>query len=220
MHVVHIGPDHVQVNCGLKMVCRKKNGGGLPTNGRASPKFSLQFTFGLHFTLGCASLVHDPGHRSRIMSLLSKVNSKKFLNQTSQLFLLFTLFNSDEYYFQFFNFFWKKDGNKIIAGNWTFIGLTVDGIENKSTIYVNEDYGWTDPNDANYDGRKVHFDITNFEAMADVFKSTIRIGNNPSPCHSTLKVSEYRKWLNPRVLKLPSKYLLSGQLKFVVRSLP
>ena len=73
---------------------------------------------------------------------------------------------------------WKKDGNKIIAEKWTFIGVTVDGIKNISTIYVNEDYGWTDTNDANYDGRKVHFDIANFEAMADVFKSTIRIGKN------------------------------------------
>ena len=73
-------------------------------------------------------------------------------------------------------FFFFKDGNKITAGKWTFIGITVDGIENKTTIHVNEEYGWTDPDDANYDGRKVHFDITNFEAMADVFKSTIRIG--------------------------------------------
>ena len=76
----------------------------------------------------------------------------------------------------YFFFFKKKDGNKITAGKWTFIGITVDGIENKTTIHVNEEYGWTDPDDANYDGRKVHFDITNFEAMADVFKSTIRIG--------------------------------------------
>ena len=74
----------------------------------------------------------------------------------------------------------KKDGNKITAGKWTFIGITVDGIENKTTIHVNEEYGWTDPDDANYDGRKVHFDITNFEAMADVFKSTIRIGKRNS----------------------------------------
>ena len=38
---------------------QEKNWAGLPTVGWASPKFSLQFTFGLQFTFRCNSLAHD-----------------------------------------------------------------------------------------------------------------------------------------------------------------
>ena len=55
------GSDHVQVNC-------KINWAGLPTVGRASPNFILQFTIGLRFTFSCNSLVHDPGLNSLLSS--------------------------------------------------------------------------------------------------------------------------------------------------------
>ena len=51
-----LGMDHVQVNCRLKVNCRKKIGFGLPTVGWASPNFYP--TIHLY---NCNSLAHDLG---------------------------------------------------------------------------------------------------------------------------------------------------------------
>ena len=60
--IIHIPPDHAQVNCCSWKWIVWKNLGWSANCWLRQPNFILQFTFGLQLTFSCNSLVHDPAH--------------------------------------------------------------------------------------------------------------------------------------------------------------
>ena len=77
----HLGPDHVQVNCRMKVNCRKVF--VLVCQlfvDQARPNFFLQLTFRLQFTFSCNSLVHDPALKVYIDNIINQFRKSKELS--------------------------------------------------------------------------------------------------------------------------------------------